>query len=63
MIVTVAVIVDTLSGWGPKGGKDLYDGDYVMDHVLNPLGSEIIYKEPVELEIMIAANSTLKQEL
>ena len=61
MIIAVAMIVTPLSGCGPEDyGTDLYDGEYVMDPVLNPLGSETICKEPVELEIMISANGNVQ---
>jgi len=60
MFVIVAMILTAFSGCGPKSGNGLYDGDYVMDPVLNPLGSEFICKEPVELELMIAANGNVQ---
>lgn len=60
LIIAVAMILTVLSGCGPEYGSDLYDGEYTIDPVLNPLGSEIICKEPVELEIMIAANGNVQ---
>ena len=59
LIMVVAMIVTALSGCGSKKGSDLYDGEYTIDPVLNPLGSEFICKEPVELEVMIAANGNV----
>lgn len=59
MVMAVAIILAALSGCGAKNSTGLYDGDYEIDPVLNPLGSDIICKEPVELEIMIAANGNV----
>ena len=59
-VVTIGIILAVLSGCGTKKSSGLYDGPYEMDPVLNPLGSETICKEPVELEIMIQANGNVQ---
>lgn len=53
-VVCAMLIMATLSGCGGNGAGGSASGDYVMDEVLNPLGSDVICKEPVELEIMLA---------
>ena len=60
IVVAITIILAVLSGCGGKKEKSLYDGEYSMDPVLNPLGSETICKEPVELEIMIPANGNVE---
>lgn len=54
MLVLAMAFTLSLSGCTPKGndGKSA-SGDYVMDPILNPLGSETICKETVELEFMM----------
>ncbi|MBQ7953995.1 MAG: extracellular solute-binding protein, partial [Clostridia bacterium] len=56
IILALVMILTVLSGCGPKKKNSLYDGEYTIDPVLNPLGSDIICKEPVELEVMITSN-------
>ncbi len=54
MLVMSMALTLALSGCGPKDDSGLStSGDYVMDPVLNPLGSETICKETVELEFML----------
>jgi len=53
MLVSVMLIMTSLSGCGGKVIEENVSGDYVMDEVLNPLGSDIICKETVELEFMM----------
>lgn len=55
MIVAMSMIITALSGCGKNGSLGISDEPYEIDPVLNPLGSEIICKEPVELEVMIGA--------
>ncbi|MEE1043186.1 MAG: extracellular solute-binding protein, partial [Clostridia bacterium] len=60
MLVLAMTVIASLSGCGPK--KSLVDGtsgDYVMDPVLNPLGSETICKETVTLEFMMGKAGTV----
>lgn len=60
MLVLAMTVMASLSGCGPKaGGGKSASGDYVMDPVLNPLGSETICKETVELEFMMSKNGTV----
>ena len=62
MLMVVTMILTVLSGCSPakKPGKVLYDGEYTMDPVLNPLGSDTICKETVELEIMTVSNGNVE---
>ena len=55
MFIVIILVITVLAGCGGKKSSTLYDGEYEMDPVLNPLGSEYICKEPVELEIMMAS--------
>ena len=60
LIVSAMLIMATLSGCGGNGaGGGSASGDYVMDPVLNPLGSDIICKEPVELEFMLSQSGSV----
>ena len=61
MLMVVAMTFTVLSGCSPakKTGKVLYDGEYTMDPVLNPLGSDTICKETVELEIMTVPKNSV----
>ncbi len=60
MLVLAMTVMASLSGCGPKkGGGESASGEYVMDPVLNPLGSETICKETVELEIMMGKDGTV----
>ena len=54
MLVSAMVIMAALSGCSGNGGGSAAGGDYVMDPVLNPLGSDTICKEPVTLEFMMS---------
>ena len=59
LTIAITMLITALSGCGNKSGNNA-TGPYEMDPVLNPLGSEIICKEPVELEIMMAANGNVQ---
>jgi len=62
LFMAVAMTLTVLSGCGPakKDGNGLYDGEYTIDPILNPLGSETICKETVELEIMTVGNGNVQ---
>lgn len=60
MFIVIILVITVLAGCGGKKSSTLYDGEYEMDPVLNPLGSEYICKEPVELEIMMASNGNVE---
>ena len=59
IMLALSMVLTVLAGCGTKNENSMYNGDYEIDSVLNPLGSEYICKEPVELEIMIAANGNV----
>ena len=60
MIMSAAMVLTALSGCGAKKGSVANGGPYEMDPVLNPLGSEIICKEPVDLEFMMSSNGNVQ---
>ena len=53
VLVCAMAITASLTGCKKGGGKGAAGGDYVMDEVLNPLGSDTICKEKVTLEFMM----------
>lgn len=59
MLVSAMVIMAALSGCSGNGGGSAAGGDYVMDPVLNPLGSDTICKEPVTIEFMMSQSGTV----
>lgn len=63
LFMATVMVLTILSGCGPKTATNddggFFDGEYVMDPILNPLGSEVICKEPVELEIMTVGNGNV----
>ena len=59
LIVSAMLIMATLSGCDGNGVGGSASGDYVMDEVLNPLGSDVICKEPVELEILLSKSDSV----
>jgi len=59
LTIAITMLITALSGCGNKSGNNA-TGPYEMDPVLNPLGSEYICKEPVELEIMMASNGNVE---
>ncbi len=61
ILMVVVMTLTFFSGCGPakKSGRVLYDGEYTMDPVLNPLGSDTICKETVELEIMTVPKNSV----
>lgn len=54
VLVCAMSIMSALSGCAGGGNGDSASSDYVMDEVLNPLGSDVICKEPVTLEFMMS---------
>ncbi len=58
LLTLVMTLTVALSGCTVGGGGKI-DDDYVMDPVLNELGSETICKEPVDISIMIAQSGTV----
>jgi len=59
VLVLAMTITASLAGCTKKPTDGLASGDYVMDPVLNPLGSETICKETVTLEFMMGKNGTV----
>lgn len=59
LLLVMTIVVSSLAGC-KKGSVALdYDGEYVMDPVLNKLGSETICKEKVELNFMLAQSANV----
>ena len=58
MLVVAMLIMASLSGCGSKNATGV-NGEYVMDDVLNPLGSDVICKEKVTLEFMMGNNGAV----
>lgn len=60
VLVLAMTVMASLSGCGSKKGLVKgTSGDYVMDPVLNPLGSETICKETVTLEFMMGKSGSV----
>lgn len=59
MLVLAMSVMACLSGCDGKNGEGSSSSNYVMDPVLNPLGSDIICKEPVTLEFMMGQSGTV----
>ncbi len=58
LLTLVMTLTVALSGC-TQGGGGASDDDYVMDPILNELGSETICKEPVDISLMIAQSGNV----
>lgn len=56
----IVMILTVFTGCTPANNGGNGNSDYVMDPVLNPLGSETICKETVDLKIMIAQDGNVQ---